>query len=1238
MRNRLFCGIAVLLAVFVATNLHAQDTGVITGTVRDNTGAVIQGADIKIRGTAGGIERATTTNSDGDYLVAGLPGGTYNLTITAKGFKTFKGDGVVLRVAQKARVDAALAVGDIGTEIIVQGEELNQVETQSSELSGTVTGKQISQLQLNGRNYTQLLALTPGATNQSGADEPGTGLATVAYSVNGGRTEYNNWEIDGGNNMDDGSNTTLLTYPSIDAIGEVKLLTSNYGAQYGRNGSGTVEIETKSGTNKFHGDVYEFVRNDALNARNYFAPNVPPYKRNDFGYTIGGPVYIPGLYNTTKDKTFFFFSEEWRREINPTTFNVPVPSCAERGLQPGSNDVGCTGTQAAFGDFNEPCNLPPPNGPVDCPQFQFFPIPGQPPIISPFTNNMVPIDPQAVPLLAMFPFPNSHSADNAAWSFNQSTSTPTYWREELFKIDHNINSKLRASVRYIHDSWTSVSPVPLWTNGGSYPTIQDAYGQPSTSVVAHLTAAITPTLLNEFVASYSTNHITFQNMGAWKRPDGYNLGLFQNGFGGGKLPGIGLNGGTLFTGLAQDAGYVPNGPVNSNPSYTYRDNVTKSLGKHNLQFGAYFVASQKNELPQFEPSVNGFITYDTGFSGSTGDPFADLLTGNISSFGQASGQPKYYLRYKIFEPYFQDDWRITPRLTLNLGLRISLYGTVYDNKKQAFNFDPNKYVQGATTLNSDGTVAGDTTNGLVQCGAAGIPTGCAKGHLFNPAPRIGFAWDPWGDGKTAIRGGYGVFFEHTNGNEAVATALEGSPPLVLNPAQQSIATIFDVNGNIATSGYSLVGGSLGAQFPQSIVSIPTKQIWPYIQQWHFDIQHELPHHFVTTVSYVGSKGTHLGQRYDLNQIRPTPLSSNPYPAGKPFTGVILNPDGTTKYPGDCASGTVDMGGTAIPGYTPGGDPTQQTPGTPGVNMYVACGNNPDFFRPYLGFSDIRAQRNTASSIYHGLQLSGRKTVGALQLSASYTYSHSIDDASSAGDTSFLNSYDLAANRASSNFDQRHVFTLSYIYDLPFFKSAGLMHTLLGGWQWSGITTIQSGTPYSVTNAGDGGAIPGDNAGVANGTGTGSRPDLIGDPNARVPDSGPANLGGIQYGPLLVNPGAFAAPRGLSFGDAGRNIVRNPRQTNFDMAIYKRFPVRESVSFEFRAEAFNVFNHTEFGYIGGDAGSAGGNSPIGSFSNSVGCYAGPNNSANDPSCLGGGLLRPALAHEARVLQLALQLFF
>src|SRR6202521_3466047 len=354
MRIRLFCGIAVLLAMFSATNLYAQDTGTITGTVRDNTGAVIQGADVKISGAAGGIERATTTNSDGDYLAAGLPGGTYNLIISARGFKTFKGKDIVLRVGQKARVDATLAVGDIGTEIVVQGEQLNQVETQSSELAGVVTGKQMTQLELNGRNYTQLVSLTPGTTNQSGPDEPGTGAATVAYSVNGGRTEYNNWEVDGANNLDDGSNTTMITYPSIDAIAEFRVLTSNYGAQYGKDGSGTVEVETKSGTNQFHGDVYEFNRNDAYNAQNFFNHafwggngKTPEYKKNDYGYTLGGPIYIPKVFNTDKSKTFFFWSEEWRKDVVPgQSFHLPVPSIAERG---GNFSDICPGTDCPTG-------------------------------------------------------------------------------------------------------------------------------------------------------------------------------------------------------------------------------------------------------------------------------------------------------------------------------------------------------------------------------------------------------------------------------------------------------------------------------------------------------------------------------------------------------------------------------------------------------------------------------------------------------------------------------------------------------------------------------------------------------------------------------------------------------------------------------------------------------------------------------------------------------------------------
>jgi hypothetical protein len=651
------------------------------------------------------------------------------------------------------------------------------------------------------------------------------------------------------------------------------------------------------------------------------------------------------------------------------------------------------------------------------------------------------------------------------------------------------------------------------------------------------------------------------------------------------------------------------------------------VGKHSLQFGAFFMASQKNELPQFEPSVNGFATFDTSSPASTGNAFADLLIGNMANFQQASGQPKYYLRYKTFEPYIQDDWRVSSRLTLNLGLRISLYGTVRDAKQQAYNFDPTAYRRAsAPQIDTDGSVTGtvgalipsDTANpfdGMVQCGGPGGPfpvpgfpaaaaggtshPGCMSGHLFNPAPRVGFAFDPKGDGKTAIRGGYGIFWEHTNGNEAVATALEGSPPLVQNPVQSNIV------------GYA-VGGTIGAQFPQSVVSIPQKQVWPYVQQFHLDVQHEFPKNIVVVLAYVGSKGTHLGRRFDLNQLQPVPASQNPYLVHREAIGA-----------NDCNIFTTPLG---VP-------ISQDLTTVVGQDFNVACGNSADPFRPFLGYSGIRRQDNAASSIYHGLQASVRKTVGALQFSVAYTFSHSIDDASSGGDGNFVNSYDFPSNRASSNYDQRHVLAISYVYDLPFFKGAGLTNKLLGGWQYSGITTIQTGTPFSVNNGGFG-SIPGDNAGVGNTVATaGSRVDIIGDPN-----SGGTAGAGNGFGPLLFNPAAFAAPVGLTFGDSGKNALHNPRQTNFDMALFKSIPVRESMHFEFRAEAFNVFNHTEFGYIGGDTGSAANNSAITSFTNSAGCYGGANLSAGDQSCQGNGFLRPAGAHNARILQLGLKFIF
>ena len=632
----------------------AQDTASLTGTIRDNTGAVIPDASVTLKNTATGIARDLKTNSAGEYVAAAVPPGQYNLIVTVAGFRKYQADGVILRVAQNARIDVTMRVGNTHEEVTVHGEGLAQVNTQSSELGGTITGKELTQLQLNGRNFTQLITLVPGVSNQTGQDEGVVGAeGSISYSVNGGRTEYNNWEVDGGDMMDNGSNFSLNVYPSVEAIEEVQVLTSNYGAQYGKNGSGTVEVETKSGTNAFHGSLWEFARNDAFNAHNYFdVPGTPKagYKKHDFGYSVGGPIW--------KNHTFFFWLQNWRRENVPYNFYSFVPSMANRQ-----------------GDFNDVCNVP---DPTDCP---FDPNTGEP-----FDNNQLPsMDPNGQALLNMIPAPNLGSGANSI--FAAAIGQPTHWREDLIRLDHDFNPKLRLTFRAIHDSWDTTKATVTW-GGESFPTIGTHFIGPGVELVARLTATASPTLLNEFVASYTTDHIRQinTNPSAWTRTSSFTMpGLFPD-FGG-KLPGI-----CLSTSGAYGGGFCE-GPTafpweNSNPTFTYRDNVTKSLGKHKLVFGGYFMNAEKNEMAYTD--LGGDLGFDSTSPVSTGNAFADLLMGNIANFSQASSQPKYHINFKIFEPYFQDDYHIRKNLTLNLGLRVSLFGTFWERNHLISNWSPSR--------------------------------------------------------------------------------------------------------------------------------------------------------------------------------------------------------------------------------------------------------------------------------------------------------------------------------------------------------------------------------------------------------------------------------------------------------------------------------------------------------------------------------------------------------------------
>ncbi|HUA13974.1 MAG TPA: carboxypeptidase regulatory-like domain-containing protein [Verrucomicrobiae bacterium] len=1307
----------------------------LSGNITDQTGAVLVGATIKL--TTGSEVAATTASDDkGNYSIAGLKPGSYTLTVSQPGFKDFVATNINLGAGVQLPLDAALEPASEKTQVNVVGESVGRVETETAEVSGTITQKEVTTLGLNGRNFTQLIALTPGVSNQTGQDEAKVGVVgSVKYSVNGGRVEYNTFEVDGSDVLNAGLNgaeSTLVVYPSLDAIQEVKVLTSNYGAMYGRTASGTVLVTTKSGGAQWHGDAYEFIRNEAFNARNYFdqTTKAPKYRRNDFGFTLGGPI--------RKGKTFIFFSEEFRYEDSPSDqhpdFNHGVPSLAERS-----------------GDFSDVCPPTPGGGQVnflrsnwpDCPNV----VPGG--NIAgydlTFPNNNVFSQAggfgesnTAAALMAtnLIPLPNASSGCNSSIGscYDAVISEPTRWREELVSLDQNFGTKLRLSLHGIYDNWSTTVPVPQWpldNVANSFPTVQNKFVGPGTSVVAHLTHTINATLLNEIEASFINSHITLNDVNGpgganFQRPTALQtpgsacpstpigppdcaLGaIFNNGFGG-KAPGIFIGGNNQEyggSGFSVDPSYMPF--IHTNPTYSFRENLSKSIGPHTIQGGVQAILAQRSEtnpaIGAASGDVQGLLTFSNVNGGlvNTGNAFANLLYyfgqpqglyEAIQSFSQDSTQYKYYNRYQILEPYLQDDWKVNSRLNVNLGVRFSLFGLWNEKYHQAYNWNPANYnpalaaqlrvdpITGELLSVPDGAAIPINLtnpdpriiNGIVRCGVSGVPNGCMTGHLFNPAPRIGVAFDPRGDGKTSIRAGYGIFYEHGTGEEANTGSLEASAPNVLSMTQT-----FPVNygcvGGASFSSDPLCAQQLPAgpgAYPLSVTSIPTTALWPYSQQWSLSVERQLSSSLVASVAYVGSKGTHLTVERQINQLKPIPVSENPFGPTEPLIPTVPGITPGQSGAGDC--GAYSFAGTTNPVFTlingttiPQGDPAYYNlvASCAGVNGVLNPTPNVNTLRPYPGLGEVFALQNIADSTYHGLQAVIRRTSGPVTIGASYTYSHSIDDSSDRSDATFVNSYDLRSNRASSNFDERHLLNVSYIYTLPNLSRvlqnwttgrpgqptgegqdepspsapSRFLRLLGDGWQISGITVFQSGTPFSVINEAGSSVSVLDNAGVANGVGAGSYPDVNPYPGSR-----PSQLNNTKsFGPLLGNPNLFVAPRGLTFGNAGRNFLSNPHRTNFDMSMLKHFQVREGQVLEFRAEAFNLFNHTQFRLYNADLGNTG--------SNSISCYGGPDYTAGfqgpiingvitGTDCVtGSSFLHPVDAHRPRTIQFGLKYSF
>lgn len=1372
---RSFCVLTFVVYFSFAASAQKQSAK-LTGTVTDQSGAVIAGANVTITDFSGG-RKSTVSSENGNYSFISLEPGVYNLSITAAGFKSYQADALTVPAGETVTVDGSLTPAGASTEVNVEGSNAAAVETETSQVSGTVTQKEVVKIGLNGRNFTQLIALAPGVSNQTGQDEAKVGVVgSVKYSVNGGRVEYNTFEVDGSDVLNaglNGASSTLVVYPSLDAIQEVKVLTSNYGAQYGRTASGTVQVTTKSGAKRFHGNAYEFLRNEAFNSRNYFdqTAHAPLYRRNDFGGTIGGPLTIPGVYNSNREKTFFFFSEEFRLEKSPVEYNQAVPSLKERGmvmaaqgLQPNMDP----NTGLRYFDFTDVCPLTFAGGSQqfsravypDCPSSALSGSPATPFITFPGNNLINPsgglggvgssVDSNALAILNtnLIPLPNEATGCNFRITnldpadpnhcYNSTLSPPTYWREELFRIDHNLTDRLKASFHYVHDEWNTTVLTPQWGYvRDTFPTVQNRFVGPGISLMFRLTHTISPTLLNEVAVSYSNSTITLTDQkgvgGSFQLPAslqapcvlqpggtivpsdpdvpsvpqcpmGY---LFNNGFGG-KVPGIAIRGTNAAyggQGFVADPSYMP--WKHSNPVVTVRDNLSEGVGKHTLQFGGQFILYRRNETNAAVGTATGDLQGLLTFSNlvqSTGNAFADFLYSNggvagvgpngnlfqslqqayIQSYTQDSAQLRYHQRYEIAEPYFQDDWKIRKNLTINLGLRVSLFGTYREADRQAYNWVPSKFsaalarkvaVDPGTGLLIDPTLSQPSspipipfdpshfgvgnldpriTNGIVQCGRGGVPVGCMSGHLFNPAPRVGFAWDIRGDGKTSVRGGYGIFFEHGTGNEANTGSLQGSAPLVLTMTQ-TFPQNYSCIGNIGIgagqdpTGQYCSPGLVGA-YPLNVTSIPTRAVWPYAQQWSLSVQREFPNEFVGTVAYVGSKGTHLTIETQQNQLSPVAPAINPFGPNEPITNLDCQGGGTS-------AGTIPFtlsNGTVV---------TRNNPAY--INLLAACANqqtpNVNTLRPYQGLGNIFSLQNVANSVYHAFQLTLRRTRGPLTAGLSYTYSHSIDNSSDRSDNVLVNSLDLRSNRASSSFDERHLLNISYVFQLPLYRWASdfrawahedmsssnsekplvtprvtgnpsrLTKVLVDGWELSGITLFQSGTPFTVVNeAGNTGIGLTDNAGVLGGIGTvASYPDVV---RGNIsPGNNPES-----FGPLLGNPTRFVAPRGLSFGTAGRNFLNNPDRLNFDVALLKHFKFTEASELEFRAEAFNIFNTTQFRIYDPD-------NPGSSGNNVISCYAGPVYSAGyegtGSDCVtGASFLHPINAHRPRTIQLGLKLSF
>ena len=990
--------LAVACCVFFTSLAFAQEATIL-GTVTDSTGAVVPNAAIVITNTETGITRNLPSNGDGQYVAPELHIGNYTVRATATGFKVAEKKDITLDVGNRTRIDFKLEVGNIKDTVTVEATAV-AVQTDSGEVSNVVTGQQIAQLATNGRSLLQLMNLTPGASSNQGDRIAFVPVgADNSVSINGQRSGHNLQMLDGGENLDRGG-TGGSVAPSLDAIAEFRELTSNYSAEYGLSSAATVTTVIKSGTNQFHASAWEFLRNDALNARNYFnqkPAKVQSLRYNIYGFNLGGQVPL-----WKEHPTFFFYNQEWRKIKEGANLNQVVPLVSTYGGNFGSTVINApTAAQLS-------------------PALQAKYAADLQPLGAPFTNNTIPadlLDPNAQALLTagIFPAPTNGS------SFQGGATSPVSLTEQIARVDHTFSDKFSIFGHWVSEQISQTYATTQWS-GDNVPTVRNTFGNPSYSAVVHATYVINPTLVNEVAFNYNGNRIAILPIGVVAAPPAFGFNrLFTGPNAGTRIPSIHLSKGT---GTNYTSSWEP--WINKADDYQFRDDISWTHGAHQLKFGFSWAIYKK--IQDAFATTQGNFNFDGSF---TGNDFADFLLGYSQQYQEDA--VKISGKWNNISPalYVQDNWRVNNRLTLNLGLRWDGIPHTYEANQQSSNFYPGLYTLANTaTFDTAGHICSSAadpgcaaaspglgtspnpilaglpfyTNGLGIGGKNGAPKGLVKDNWLNFGPRLGFAYDVTGGGKTVVRGGFALQYDRIQGNDVYNGAT--NPPGNLQPTLNNVS--LSNPGTSITTGNTITAANLPI-LAVGVTGIDNHYKPPVSYQYSFGVQQALGARGVLSINYVGSQARHLNDYRAIN----LPLES------------------------------------ALPALVAAGGN--------GLNQQVQ----------YLGYGGIRLAENEANSHYNSLQVSVNGHVRHdLYLQAAYTLSKAID-ASTGGSGGDLNNvtnpyvgwrYDVGP----SQYDRRHIAFLNFVYDIPLFKNGSrLMKATLGGWQASGIINLQSGAPLNL---------------------------------------------------------------------------------------------------------------------------------------------------------------------------------